>query len=192
MLLVGREFWRLLRNWRNGVFGARLALRLVGLFALMAISARRWYGVSVTFLGNSIESWFNVKVDRALDGGMQLGRNALEYLLQDLEKKGQQMAVTLAEADSAALSLRLNRLREQAGIGEAALFDQRGNVLGFAASTLAAMRPEPVAAAAIRRARMQQSTTSLDSKVEQGLVFARQSYRSILPTPGGSGSASCN
>ena len=177
VLLVGREFWRLLRNWRNGVFGARLALRLVGLFALMAIlPGALLYGVSVTFLGNSIESWFNVKVDRALDGGMQLGRNALEYLLQDLEKKGQQMAVTLAEADSAALSLRLNRLREQAGIGEAALFDQRGNVLGFAASTLAAMRPEPVAAAAIRRARMQQSTTSLDSKAEQGLVL-----RAVVP-----------
>jgi hypothetical protein len=81
------------------------------------------------------------------------------------------MAVTLAEADSAALSLRLNRLREQADVGEAALFDQRGNVLAFAASTLAAMRPEPVAVAAIRRARMQQSTTSLDSKAEQGLVL---------------------
>jgi nitrogen fixation/metabolism regulation signal transduction histidine kinase len=172
VLLVGREFWRMFRNWRNGVFGAKLAMRLVGLFALMAIlPGALLYGVSVTFLGNSIESWFNVKVDRALDGGMQLGRNALDYLLQDLEKKGQQMAVTLSEADPAALSLRLNRLREQAGIGEAALYDQRGNVVAFSASTLAAMRPEPVPAAAIRRARMQQTTTSLDSLAERGLVL---------------------
>ena len=107
---------------------------------------------------------------------MQLGRNALDYLLQDLEKKGQQMAVTLTEADPAALSLRLNRLREQAGISEAALYDQRGNVVAFSASTLAAMRPEPVPAAAIRRARMQQTTTSLDSLPEQGLVL-----RAIVP-----------
>lgn len=177
VLLVGREFWRLFRNWRNGVFGAKLAMRLVGLFALMAIlPGALLYGVSVTFLGNSIESWFNIKVDRALDGGMQLGRNALDYLLQDLEKKGQQMAVTLAEADPAAPSLRLNRLREQAGVSEAALYDQRGNVVAFAAGTLAAMRPEPVPAAAIRRARMQQSTTSLDSVPEQGLVL-----RAVVP-----------
>ena len=68
VLLVGRELWRLLRNWRREVFGARLALRMVWLFALMAIlPGALLYGVSVTFLGNSIESWFNVKVDRALD-----------------------------------------------------------------------------------------------------------------------------
>ena len=177
VLLVGREFWRLFRNWRNGVFGAKLAMRLVGLFALMAIlPGALLYGVSVTFLGNSIESWFNVKVDRALDDGIKLGRNALDYLLRDLEKKGQQMAVTLSEADPAALSLRLDRLREQAGINEAALYDQRGNVLAFSAGTLAAMRPEPVPPAAIRRARMQQTTTSFDSLPEQGLVL-----RAIVP-----------
>ncbi|MEP7083373.1 MAG: HAMP domain-containing protein, partial [Betaproteobacteria bacterium] len=177
LLLVGREFWRLLRNWRKGVFGAKLALRIVGLFALIAVlPGALLYGVSVTFLGNSIESWFNVKVDRALDGGIQLGRNALDYLQQDLEKKGQQMALTLGEADPGALSLRLDRLREQVGINEVALFDQRGNVLAFSAGTLAAMRPEPVPPAAIRRARIQQSTTSLDSLPDVGLVM-----RSIVP-----------
>ena len=177
VLLVGREFWRLLRNWRKGVFGAKLALRIVGLFALMAVlPGALLYGVSVTFLGNSIESWFNVKVDRALDGGIQLGRNALDYLQQDLEKKGQQMALTLSEADAGALSLRLDRLREQAGINEVALFDQRGNVLGFSAGTLTAMRPEPVPPAALRRARIQQSTTSIDSTPDLGLVM-----RAIVP-----------
>ena len=172
VLLVGRECWRLLRNRRNGVFGAKLATRLVGFFALMAIlPGALLYGVSVAFLGNSIESWFNVKVDRALEGGMQLGRNALDYLLQDLEKKGQQMALTLGEADSGAMSVRLDRLREQAGIGEAALFDPRGNVMAFSASALGAMRPQPIAPAAIRRARTQQSTASLDSLPDHGLVL---------------------
>src|SRR5690349_16136890 len=138
VLLVGREVWRLARNWRREVFGARLALRMVGLFALMAIlPGALLYGVSVTFLGNSIESWFNVKVDRALESGMQLGRNALDYLLQDLEKKGQQMALTLAEPDLGTSSSRLNRLREQIGVNEAALFDLRGNVIAFSAGNLA-------------------------------------------------------
>ena len=177
VLLVGREIWRLLRNWRRKVFGAKLALRMVSMFALMAIlPGALLYGVSVTFLGNSIESWFNVKVDRALEGGIQLGRTALEYLQQDLEKKGQQMAVTLAESDQAGLSMRLNRLREQAGVGEAALYDLRGNVIAFSAATLSSMRPEPIPQPAIRRARLQLSTTSLESLPEQGLVL-----RAIVP-----------
>ncbi|MEP6701791.1 MAG: ATP-binding protein [Betaproteobacteria bacterium] len=177
VLLVGRELWRLLRNWRRKVFGAKLALRMVGLFALIAIlPGALLYGVSVTFLGNSIESWFNVKVDRALERGVQLGRNALDYLVQDLEKKGQQMAITLAEADPASASLRLNRLREQSGVGEVALYDLRGNVIAFSASTLAAMRPEPIPAPAIRRARLQLSTASYDSLPDRGLVL-----RAIVP-----------
>jgi nitrogen fixation/metabolism regulation signal transduction histidine kinase len=117
-----------------------------------------------------------VKVDRALEGGIQLGRTALEDLQQDLEKKGQQMAVTLAEADPAVLSLRLNRLREQAGVGDAALYDLRGNVIAFSAASLSAMRPEPIPQPAIRRARLQLSTMSLESLPEQGLVV-----RAIVP-----------
>jgi nitrogen fixation/metabolism regulation signal transduction histidine kinase len=132
--------------------------------------------VSVSFLGNSIESWFNVKVDRALDGGIKLGRTALEYLLRDLEKKGQQMAVTLSEQNPNALPLRLNRLREQAGVNEAALFDGRGTVVAFSGGAPGAMRPEPVPAAMIRKARMQQSTSTLESLPEQGLML-----RSVVP-----------
>ena len=37
MVLVGYQFWRLRRNLRAGVFGSRLAARLVLLFALVAV-----------------------------------------------------------------------------------------------------------------------------------------------------------
>ena len=56
------------------------------------------YAVSVQFIGRSIESWFDVRVDRALEGGSNLGRNALDYLLKETANKASQMAVTLAES----------------------------------------------------------------------------------------------
>jgi nitrogen fixation/metabolism regulation signal transduction histidine kinase len=37
------------------------------------------YAVSLQFAVKSIDSWFNVRVDKALEGGLALGRNALEY-----------------------------------------------------------------------------------------------------------------
>ena len=43
------------------------------------------YAVSVQFLGKSIESWFDVRVDRALEGGLNLGRSSLDYLLKETE-----------------------------------------------------------------------------------------------------------
>ena len=54
------------------MFGSRLAVRLVLLFALVAVlPGALVYAVSVQFLGKSIESWFDVRVDRALEGRPQ-------------------------------------------------------------------------------------------------------------------------
>ena len=54
------------------------------LFALMAmLPGALIYGVSVQFLAKSIESWFEVRVDKALEGGLNLGRSALDNMLKD-------------------------------------------------------------------------------------------------------------
>ena len=74
MAVVGYLLWRLRRRLNAGVFGSRLALRLLLIFSLMAIlPGALVYGVSVQFLSKSIESWFDVKVDRALEGGSEPG-----------------------------------------------------------------------------------------------------------------------
>ena len=58
------------------------------LFALVAVlPGALLYGVSVSSSASSIESWFDVRVDRALEGGLKLGRSALDYLLKELDKK---------------------------------------------------------------------------------------------------------
>ena len=73
------QLWRLRRGLKRGVFGSRLAVRLVLLFALVAVlPGVLVYAVSVQFLGRSIESWFDVRVERALEGGLNVGRVALD------------------------------------------------------------------------------------------------------------------
>src|SRR5262245_20477332 len=68
MVLVGYQLLRLRRSLKSGVFGSRLAVRLVLFFALVAVlPGALVYAVSVQFLGKSIESWFDVRVDRALE-----------------------------------------------------------------------------------------------------------------------------
>ena len=97
MLVVGWQLWQLRRNLKAGIFGSRLAVRLVLLFALVAVlPGALVYAVSVQFIGRSIESWFDVRVDRALEGGLNLGRQPLDYLLKDTTNKATQMAVALA------------------------------------------------------------------------------------------------
>ena len=172
MGLVGYQLWRLRRNLKAGVFGSRLAIRLVLLFALVAVlPGALLYGVSVQFLGKSIESWFDVRVDEALKGGLNLGQGALDYLLKETTNKASQLALTLQEGDAASMPQRLNRASEQAGIYEAALFTSGGGVLGVAGISGSTLTPEPPPAQALRRARLQQPYSAIDQTTDQGMLL---------------------
>src|SRR3546814_8469448 len=49
------------------------------------------YVLSVQFMSRSIESWFNVRVDSALEAGLNLGRAALDSQLGDLNARAKEM-----------------------------------------------------------------------------------------------------
>src|SRR4029077_9049508 len=160
MAVVGAQLWQLWRKRRSGVFGSRLAVRLVLVFALVAVlPGALVYAASVLFIGRSIESWFDVRVDRALEGGLNLGRNAVDYLLKETANKAAQIAVTLGEPAPGSLSTRLNRAAEQAGVYEAALYSSTGSVLAVAGIGGSAATPEVPPAQAMRMARLQQTFT---------------------------------
>jgi len=170
MLVVGVQLWHLRRNLRRGAFGSRLAVRLVFLFALVAVlPGAVVYAVSVQFLGRSIESWFDVRVDRALEGGLNLGRNALDYLLKETANKAGQVALAMSDPGRVGLSSRLNRAAEQAGVFEAALYSSTGSLLAVAGVGGSTATPEPPSAQALRRARLQQTYSAIEQAPEGGL-----------------------
>jgi nitrogen fixation/metabolism regulation signal transduction histidine kinase len=172
MGLVAYQLLRLRRNFKAGVFGSRLAARLVLFFALVAVvPGALLYGVSWQFLGKSIESWFDVRVDRALEGGLNLARSALDYPLKEVTNKATQLALTLQETDPGGMASRLSRASEQAGIYEAALFSASGSVLAVAGVSGSTLTPEPPPAQALRRARLQQTYAAVDQMGDQGLML---------------------
>jgi nitrogen fixation/metabolism regulation signal transduction histidine kinase len=171
MGLVGYQLLRLRHNLRAGVFGSRLAVRLVLLFALVAVlPGVLVYAVSVQFIGRSIESWFDVRVDRALEGGLNLGRNAVGYLLKETENKAAQIALTLSEPGPGSLSARLNRAAEQAAVHEAALFSATGSVLAVAGVGGSTAPPDAPSAQLLRRARLQQTHAAIEQGSGGGLA----------------------
>jgi len=171
MLVVGWQLWQLRRNLRAGVFGSRLAVRLVFLFALVAVlPGALVYAVSVQFIGRSIESWFDVRVDRALEGGLNLGRNALDYLLRDTTNKAGQIALALTE-NQGNFAATLTRTAEQTGVHEAALYTATGGVLGVAGVGGSTAAVEPPPAPALRMARLQQTYAKIEQMGDAGLVL---------------------
>jgi nitrogen fixation/metabolism regulation signal transduction histidine kinase len=81
--LVGWQLRSLWRDYQAQVFGARLKLRLMLMFGVIAVlPGALVYGVSVQFVTRSIESWFDVRVEKALESGLHLGRSALDSCWQ--------------------------------------------------------------------------------------------------------------
>ena len=180
MLVVAWQLLQLRRNLKAGVFGSRLALRLVFLFVVVAVlPGALVYAVSVQFLGKSIESWFDVRVDRALEGGINLGRSSLDYLLRETTNRATQIAGALADAPGPP-GQALNRAAEQAGVFEAALFSTSGNVLAVGGVGGARTTPEPPPAQALRRARLQQAFAQAEQTADAGLVL-----RVVVPVNSG-------
>ena len=106
-----------------------LAVRLVLLFAMGAVlPGVLVYAVSVNFLGKSIESWFDVRVDRALEGGLNVGRVALDSLLKDAGDKARRIGDAIVDSASPE-ALALTRSAEQTGAYEASLYTATGSVL---------------------------------------------------------------
>ncbi len=149
--LVASQTSQLRTKLKQQVYGAKLTLRLVKIFSLIAIlPGLLVYAVSVQFLGASIESWFDVRVEKALEGGLNLGRSTLENGLAELGKKGQLVAMILAEQDPGRQEKTLQRLVEEGGAQEAAVFDGNGQVQVHASGT--AGTPQMPSAEMLRQA----------------------------------------
>ena len=97
LVLVLVAFWRLYSRYKAGKFGSRLMVRLMLLFAGIGIlPGLVVFMVSVQFVSHSIESWFDVKIEAALDSGLNLSRAALDEALADLSANAGTVAATLA------------------------------------------------------------------------------------------------
>jgi nitrogen fixation/metabolism regulation signal transduction histidine kinase len=169
--MVGLVGWQLRTLWRDyqaQVFGSRLKLRLMLMFGVIAVlPGALVYGVSVQFVTRSIESWFDVRVEKALESGLQLGRSALDSLLDDLGDKGRAMASELSDLQEASRRSALLRLREERGVQSAALFSIGGQLLASATADLTSLLPELPTTAQLKQARNAQSLNTVEGEGSQ-------------------------
>ncbi len=130
IILIASQIFRLLQGVKKEITGSRLTLRLVLSFALMGIiPVLIVYLVSVNFLTKSIESWFDVKVESALEGGLTLGQKTIDILMSDIELKGKSIAYSIGNADPDQRNKVLSDLRAKFGVQDAVIFDQNSMII---------------------------------------------------------------
>jgi nitrogen fixation/metabolism regulation signal transduction histidine kinase len=183
-VLVAALVARLVRRWRQGRFGARLMTRFAVAFTLIGVlPGVLIYVVSVQFLSRSIESWFDVRVDRALESGLALGRAVLEAQLADVTAKARAMALELADVPESQQLQALDRLRERAGIHEALIVTGGGQLIGASGARIDDLVPELPTAAQLRQARVQRGLAVIEGDPLATEPRAGLRTRVIVPIP---------
>ncbi|WP_269531846.1 ATP-binding protein [Chitinimonas sp. BJYL2] len=175
--LVITRLLKLRQQVKARQFGSRLAWRLTLMFALVAVlPGALVYTLSVQFLTKSIETWFDVRVDNALDSGLNLGAQALDSSLDDLMQKARVMAGELAGEFNAEARSHLGRLRETANVQEASLFDGRGMVIAHDGNEMA--NPVPLVP---ERKVLKQVTAQIPYRVLEVMPSYGLSLRVVVP-----------
>ena len=173
LLVIAIASVRLLLRIRSGKFGSRLLLKLAAIFALVGVvPGVLIYTVSFQFVSRSIESWFDLKVESALDAGLTLGRNTLEARVADLAAKTRRAAATLGEAPGNIQPLALERLREQLSAQDVALIGAAGQTLMTAGSSAVLLLHERPTLAQMRQARNQRVVSQLEGLDEDSPAAA--------------------
>jgi nitrogen fixation/metabolism regulation signal transduction histidine kinase len=145
---------RLISRYRRKRFGSRLMTRLVLMFTLIGVlPGLVIYLVSVQFVSRSIESWFNVKVETALESGLTLGRSALDASLKDLRLKARAVASELSEMPDSMLAAQLARAIERNQLNEAIVVSGTGQLVASTSSALSNLVPDMPTASMISRAK---------------------------------------
>jgi nitrogen fixation/metabolism regulation signal transduction histidine kinase len=172
LLLLGWRMWWLQKRIRRGVFGAKLTLKLLLMFGVVAmLPGLVVYGASVFFLNRSIETWFDVRVDRALASGVNLGQAALDDLLRELDKKAQRMALTLSDEGMGSIITSLSTLREQSAVQELTLFDERGGVITHVSGERGTLLPVLPDRSVLWQVRQQQPYSRIEETPDRGLIM---------------------
>ncbi len=170
LLVIVWVMVRLYLRLRRGKFGSRLLVKLAAIFALVGfMPGVLIYVVSYQFVSRSIESWFDVKVEGALDAGLSLGRATLDTLAGDLANKTRVAANQLSDVPDAAAGVTLERLRDQLSAHDVILWSSTGQLLASAGQSRFLLNPEKPGAPMVRAARTQRSTAVVEGLDDPGV-----------------------
>ena len=121
-------------RWHRGHFGTRLIAKLAMIFALVGIvPGLILYGVSLQFVSRSIETWFDVQVESALNSGLELGRVTLRLAQEEILSEGkyiaEQVVLTPPGTSADQVAAMVMKTRNQFGIQEVTLFSAQRNMI---------------------------------------------------------------
>ena len=143
LILIGLNIKRLIRQFRARVAGSRMTLRMLLLFSVLSVTpVLIVYYFSLDFLHRGIDSWFDLRVEEALDDSLELSRLALDVRMRELLKTTEQTADELADIEPAGVVFEIDKTRARINADELTLMARNGAVIASSASDTGSLAPD--------------------------------------------------
>jgi nitrogen fixation/metabolism regulation signal transduction histidine kinase len=122
--MISANSYRLYLRYKRSAPGSRLTTRLLGMFIVIAVvPVSIVYYFSLEFLHRGIDTWFDVRIEQALDDSLELSRTSLDNRMRDLLRQMDNLAVELADVSDDSAALALDDMISRSGAYEMTLFD---------------------------------------------------------------------
>ncbi len=171
-VLIIHQFVRLIVQYRGGVPGSRLTLRLVVGFMLVAVlPVTVVYYFSFKFLNEGVDSWFDVRVDGALEDALELSRSSLDLRVRQLSRETREIMSQLEDLSEGLVPLALNDVRAQMGAQELTLVGANNRIIASSTDSPIRRLPSPPGADVLLRMSPGQPFTRLEPQPDGSLVI---------------------
>jgi nitrogen fixation/metabolism regulation signal transduction histidine kinase len=159
--------YRLLVRLRQGRFGSRLLVKLAAIFTLVGFAPGLLiYVVSYQFVSRSIETWFDVKVEGALEAGLNLGRVTLDTLSNEFSANVRATTAQLNDASEATAGQQLEKLLDQLDALDIAIWTGAGQQVAVGGEIRIQLDPDKPSASQFRAAKSDRSVAWIDGLEE--------------------------
>ncbi len=172
LILLGRSVYKLYRDYKTQVEGSRLTVRLVSLFALLIIiSTTIVYSFSIHFLHRGINSWFNVKIERALENSLELSRTSLGIRMRTMLKQTRMMSGVLSELPEKDLNHNVHELTKLSGAMEVSIWNLDGQLVISSIENDSIILPQRPTETIFNQIKQKEDYISLDPSKNNGFLL---------------------
>jgi len=168
--LILANLYRLARQIRQQTAGARLTLRLVVIFSVLALApVSLLYYFSLQFLHRGIDSWFDVRVEEALTDSLELGRSSLDLNMRVALRRQEAMAGDLADTTEGQATFTLDELLPGSAASDLTLLGANGRIIASSGTDPTTLIPSQPGEDILLLVRQRQPYVGLDPIRDLGL-----------------------
>ena len=171
-ILIILNLKRLIRQLKNRVIGSRMTIRIVILFSLLSVTpVLIVYYFSLDFLHRGIDSWFDLRIEQALDDSLELSRLALDVRMRELLNTTEKIAEELSDTNDVELPSRIDQIRDRINADELTLLTRKGAIVVSSSEDMKSLVPNTPEETILLQLIQNNSYIGIDLIENKGLVI---------------------